>query len=64
MTAWVSDCNGEKLSDFQAELAKEEPSKGSFAEDYAAFTAAHEIVPCPFINANNGVCRITNTIID
>jgi hypothetical protein len=67
-TTWTSEANHEsKLADFAAELAKEEPSKGSFSEDYAAACAAHEIVPCPFISVSGSgarVCRVANTIVD
>ena len=66
MTAlWSAECNGsDKISGFEDEIAKEEPSKGSFADDYSSFAEVHSVTPCPFVTASGNRCRVANTVID
>ena len=66
---WESTSNSDISINFLEELAKDVPSKGSWADDYSALAAGFKILTCPFlsssaIDANFQSLRISNCIID
>ena len=66
MTPWSDTINLEKNVDLISELGKDTTSKGSFTEDYEAFSLAADIVPCNRFDClqEGAVVRLANTTID
>ena len=52
------------IANFAGELSKEIVSKGSFEIDYTETCTKYGCVPCPFVQVTNGVCKVSNCIID
>ena len=62
---WDESINSDTaIANFTGELSKEIVSKGSFELDYTETCTKYGCIPCPFVQVINGVCKVSNCIID
>jgi len=70
---WATDVNSPSLlGDFATQLGKDVATSGSFLSDYAAFSTAAGLVPCPFVVSGGGegaesvgtCARVANAVVD
>mmetsp|Transcript_10246 Transcript_10246/g.17132 ORF Transcript_10246/g.17132 Transcript_10246/m.17132 type:complete len:395 (-) Transcript_10246:204-1388(-) len=68
---WSSKANTSALiEDFAAAVEADNPSKGSFQDDYTEICSKYSVIPCPNIKAAVGImddfesCRIINCMVD